>query len=249
MEDKISFSYVKTGAQNKQVVKDGEYYLVNLGGFNCYNRSGAFYLADGVKDLVMNKSGAFHRRMSEGYLKGEAGHPAYVPGMSTLEFYERNLQIDLARVSHIIRDVEFHDTKTPSGRGGNVIQVKGWVRPAGGSLGDALRADLEDPETNVAFSIRCFTKDENIGGVTIKKVLQIVTWDWVTEPGIKTANKFDTILGTESLSIPSVTLEEFKSLGNRPGLSTESSAELLRDTINRYNQTRLVNNVNILNKW
>lgn len=253
-DNQIVFSYVKTGAENKELQQDGKgYYLVNIGAFNSYNQSGAFYLMDGVKDLVENKSSSLYRRLNGSFLKGEAGHPNYEPGMSTLEFYERNMRLEQTRVSHHFRDIIFKETKTPSGRGGNVVLVQAWVKPDG-PMGDALKKDLDDPEINVAFSIRCFTKDRTVGGTTIKQVIQIITWDWVVEPGIKLANKFDTVLGTESLvdskEFSPVSMEELNSLKGRHSISTEDNTnEIITEMdINSKRYMSKFSN-NILNKW
>ena len=224
MNDQIVFSYVRTGAENKQIKKDDKgYYFITLGAFNAYNRSGAFYLMDGVRDLVENKSSSLNRRIRDGYLKGEAGHPNYETGMSKVEFYERNLKIEQTRISHHIRDIVFTDTKTPCGMPGkgNIVLVQAWLKPDG-PMGDALKKSLDDPEQNVAFSIRCFTKDEMVNGTVIKQVVQIVTWDWVVEPGMKMANKFDT-LNLESLDFTPISLRSLREYNNELSISTEAA--------------------------
>jgi hypothetical protein len=190
--DKIVFSAVKVHATNKTLEKDANgYYKVILGGFNTFNGSGDFYLFDGVEDLVENKSHVLSRRLKSGYLHGERGHPVFQMGMTKAQFYSRNLRIDIGNVSHHIRDIEFIKTDEDSGLGdgSKFVRVEAWVKPSG-EHGDQLLKALENPDQNVAFSIRCFTKDEVINGVNIKKVLQIITWDWVIEPGIAKANEW-----------------------------------------------------------
>lgn len=252
MNDQIVFSYVRTGAENKQIKKDDKgYYFITLGAFNAYNRSGAFYLMDGVRDLVENKSSSLNRRIRDGYLKGEAGHPNYESGMSKVEFYERNLKIEQTRISHHIRDIVFTDTKTPCGMPGkgNIVLVQAWLKPDG-PLGDALKKSLDDPEQNVAFSIRCFTKDEMVNGTVIKQVVQIVTWDWVVEPGMKMANKFDT-LNLESLDFTPISLRSLREYNNELSISTESAdINIMLDDIERnINKYDINTNNSVLAHW
>ena len=252
MNDQIVFSYVRTGAENKQIKKDDKgYYFITLGAFNAYNRSGAFYLMDGVRDLVENKSSSLNRRIRDGYLKGEAGHPVYESGMSSGEFIERNLRIEHARISHHIRDVFFKETQTPSGMSGkgNIVLVQAWLKPDG-PMGDALKKSLDDPEQNVAFSIRCFTKDEMVNGTVIKQVVQIVTWDWVVEPGMKMANKFDT-LNLESLDFTPISLRSLREYNNELSISTEAAdINVMLDDIERNITKHDINtNNSVLAHW
>lgn len=252
MSNEIVFSYVKTGAEKKSIKKDDKgYYLITLGAFNAFNRSGAFYLMDGVRDLIENKSSSFNRRIRDGYLKGEAGHPVYESGMSSGEFIERNLRIEHARISHHIRDVFFKETQTPSGMSGkgNIVLAQAWIRPDG-PFGDALKKSLDDPETNVAFSIRCFTQDTVVGGVTIKQVVQIITWDWVIEPGIKVANKFDT-LNMESIDLVKFDLKDLTVPNNDLMISCESTEDklLIGEMIDNANKAYKLKENNIFNEW
>ena len=252
MNDQIVFSYVRTGAENKQIKKDDKgYYFITLGAFNAYNRSGAFYLMDGVRDLVENKSSSLNRRIRDGYLKGEAGHPNYESGMSKVEFYERNLKIEQTRISHHIRDIVFTDTKTPCGMPGkgNIVLVQAWLKPDG-PMGDALKKSLDDPEQNVAFSIRCFTKDTMQGGTIIKEVVQIVTWDWVVEPGMKMANKFDT-LNLESLDFTPVSLRSLMEYNNDLSISVESADKtlMLNEMSERLTSYDNKKDATIIDRW
>lgn len=243
-DSKIVFSAIKFHNPEKVLEKDKDgYYKVILGGFNTFNQSGAFYLADNVKEIVTDKTSILARRIESGFLKGEAGHPDLTPGMSKKDFLLRNMQLDLTRISHNIKEVVLIPTNTPSGLSGkgNMIRVEGLVKPAG-PYGDSLLKDLEDPSVNVAFSIRCFTMDTVIGGVTIKEVKQIVTWDWVVEPGIKLANKWDK-LSLESRDICSFSLNELLTTGALPSevIASMEAADIKSITdelISRVSATR-----------
>ena len=171
--------------------------------------------------------------------------------MSKVEFYERNLKIEQTRISHHIRDIVFTDTKTPCGMPGkgNIVLVQAWLKPDG-PMGDALKKSLDDPEQNVAFSIRCFTKDEMVNGTVIKQVVQIVTWDWVVEPGMKMANKFDT-LNLESLDFTPISLRSLREYNNELSISTEAAdINVMLDDIERNITKHDINtNNSVLAHW
>lgn len=196
----IILSTVKPNVENVNLQQDENgYYYVTLGAVNAFNESGAFYLLEGTKELLEDPNGSLIRRLTRGYLKGEVEHPKWEAHMSANDYILRNQIIDKDRVSHSIRALELVPTGKPSGGpgGGELVLIKGWVKPSG-ARGAELKADLDDPDCNVAFSIRCFTNDVRVGGILTKKIVQIITFDWVTEPGIRKANKYST-LSKESL--------------------------------------------------
>jgi len=214
MADKIIFTTVKDNGDNRKLEQDENgYYKVNLGGINVFNSAGEFYTAEGINDLINNESSSFSRRLKSGYLKCEVGHPEYVPGMSKAEFYNRNMKIVLANTCAHIREVILTPTNDPSGLPGqgNYILIEGWVKPSG-PHGDALKASLDNVEENTAFSIRSFTANTLKGNITIKKILEIITWDWVLEPGISTASKWKK-LAIESIDVCSISVEDMMASG------------------------------------
>lgn len=235
------FSAAAPVGENTQLEQDGNgYYYCNLGEIDAYNEAGNFYLAKGVEDLIKNESGAFYRKLTRGYLKGETNHPKYVAGMSKHQWIMRNLDIDKDRVSHSIRQIDLIPTgiKTigPDGIPRETIKIKGWIKP----IDDRLKKDLDDPNANVAFSVRCLTEDVEIKpGIFIKTIVELITFDWVEEPGIRTANKFATVSG-ESLNSISISLEDISSLTvnivkSTSGVSTESSESII-DTLKSINK-------------
>lgn len=184
---------------------DKGYYKVRLGAFNVYNSGKAFYTSDGVKDLINNPNSFFWRRLKKGYLYGEMGHPGMKPGMTMSEFMNRNATIDMTNIAFHIRDVILRETNekvTVTGNHGNVVIMEGWIKPSG-PKGPLLQEALDNPDRNVAFSVRSLSKDTNVNGVIVKKTVAILTWDWVVEPGINNANTFDMlnnkVINTESV--------------------------------------------------
>ena len=234
----IVFSILKTNSSNKTAEIDANgYYKVTLGAFNTFNSSGDFYLADGVRDLIENQSSIFHKRLTKGYLNGEMGHPQFVPGMSREQYFNRNLRIEQSNISHHIKEVIITPTNIDSGMPGKgtVLRVDGWVKPSG-PHGELLKKALDNPDQNVAFSIRSFTEDTFVGGKVIKKLLNIVTWDWVLQPGIASANQWDTV-SLESNEIFTFNLDDFIKEGNVDlikmgiGHEDEEVREIVKETI------------------
>lgn len=209
MSNKIIFTTVKAMTDNRKLEKDDKgYYKVTLGALNAFNSAGEFYTAEGVKDLINSASSSLNRRLTSGNLRGEVGHPEYERGMSKAQFYNRNMKILLSNTCFHIREIMLTPTGKPSGMAGQgeYILIEAWVKPSG-PKGDALKKSLDNTEENTNFSIRSFTSNDLVGGITLKKILQIITWDWVLEPGIADASKWKK-LSIESLDICEVSVEE-----------------------------------------
>jgi hypothetical protein len=177
----------KTG----KLVKDANgYYTVVLGALDVLNSAGAFYSYEGAKELF-EESGPLMRRVANGALKGEYGHPKRLPGMTIDEFAQRIMTINERDICVHIKEVylDFESIKDPQ-TGKPVIAIFGKILPSG-PMGPALEKSLENPDENVCFSIRSFTHDTQDRRGQVTKVLKtIVTWDYVNEPGIKYANKY-----------------------------------------------------------
>ena len=210
MGKEIILTTIKANEQNASLKKDSNgYYYVTLGALNTFNSANEFYaLTQNVKDLFTKDSSVLMRRLKAGYLKGEVGHPKLEPGMSREQFFSRNMRIDERNVCVHIKEIVLEETDIDSGYGdgSKVVIVSGWVKPSGPHA-DALERDLENPDVNVAFSIRSFTSNKMVNGVLVKEIAQVITWDWVTEPGIAKANKW-TKLGIESRDVCSMSLED-----------------------------------------
>lgn len=167
------------------------YYDVILGGFDTYNSANAFYTWSSAK-AHFDKSSHFLRRIANGALYGEYGHPVPVPGMSRQDWLVRVMTIDQDRKSHHIRELTIDDTLFKNKDGAPMITICGRVKPAGPraqALGDSLDNEFE----NTAFSIRSITDDfvDPRTGLTIKNMREIITYDYVDEPGIKQATKYN----------------------------------------------------------
>lgn len=238
---KVIFTTIKSNSDNRKLKKDENgYYYITLGALNIFNSANQFYkYDDAVKDLFLNSSSVFNRRLKAGYLKGELGHPKLTPGMTREEYFARNLRILETNVCAHIKEVVIEETDEDSGfgDGSKIIRVSGWVKPSGPHAA-ALERDLENPDVNVAFSIRCVTNNSIVAGVVVKQIRQIITWDWVTEPGISMANKW-TKLGIESMDICELDLED---ISNGDGNINECFNCSLEDATERDLVKEIINN-------
>ena len=165
------------------------YYEVVLGALDFFNSAGNFYAYEPAKCLFEESSNLM-RRVSNGALRGEYGHPKFTPGMTNRDFLMRVLEINEQSVSHHIKGVWIDSDRVYDRDGRKCIAIMGRVKPCG-PFGDQLAAQLENPNENVCFSIRSLTEDiTDSNGTIIKTLREIVTWDYVNEPGISVANKF-----------------------------------------------------------
>lgn len=187
------FTYTRSDLLNKRIEKDGDWYKVNLGAVNAFNAHGALYLEEGIRELLYNPESRLAQKIENGYLFGEMEHPVLPPNLTSEQAFARVSYLNPERKSHHIKSIELINTGVPVGKGfsGNVLQIVGWVMPMG-PYGPLLKEQLDNPEVNTAFSIRCFSQTTRVGHTEVRKIQSIVTFDWVTEPGIPTANKFDT---------------------------------------------------------
>lgn len=170
--------------------KDGYYELV-IGGLNTFNSAGEYYTADGAKQLF-EQSSTFMRRVNNGCLKGEVGHPKKLPGMSNDEYINRILSMDEKNIcchfKEVWLDFDF-GKKNPQLNNPALVAIMALVKPSG-PKGDSLKASLDNHAENVCFSIRALTKDYYQRGQTIRTLTSIVCWDNVSEGGIAIAHKW-----------------------------------------------------------
>lgn len=190
-----NFSYQPTilqGTTKKGKLRcdpDG-YYDVIVGGFDTYNSAGAYYTFQSAKSHF-DSSSHFQRRIAGGKLFGEAGHPKPLPGMSKQEWMIRVLTVDEKNISHHIKELHIDDSVFKNKDGRPMVTVFARLKPAG-LFAESLGSLLDNESVDVAFSIRSITVDHvnPYNGVLTKEMREIVTYDWVVEPGIAQATKY-----------------------------------------------------------
>lgn len=187
MADTIRFTATKLSANKRGVLSPDAngYYDICLGALNVFNSAGEYYTLKGAEELFQQSS-SFMRRIANGCLKSEVDHPKPTPSMSDEDFLRRILSIDGNNVCAHIKEVRLE----PVGGKDGLVLIMGKVKPAG-PKGQPLKEAFENPDENVCFSIRALTKDYRVGRTNYRVLHHIETFDWVTEPGIHTANKWD----------------------------------------------------------
>lgn len=223
--------------------KDG-YYTTVIGGLNAVNSAGHWYAAD-ARYLFegMDCKSILQRRIKAGNLKGEAGHPKPLPGMTNDDFKHRLLEVAEKNVSHHIRAIYLDDSfgkNNPEYNNPQMIGIIAEIKPTG-HYGPGLQAAFENPHENVCFSIRGFTDDTWVRGKRVRTLFEVVTFDWVTEPGIAAATKWDSP-ACESASIESiidmpVTKRDIEAmLASRNGHALEAdSVAIAQSVLSRFN--------------
>lgn len=169
------------------------YYTICAGGANTFNSAGAWY--DGASYVQQfEKSSSFNRRIENKALYGEAGHPVMDPGMSKRDWLVRVMTINPHCISHHIKEV-FIDQESHRNKDGSPI-FAAYIRVAPrGPFAQQLADSLENPDENTAFSIRSLTDDFYCPrrGCTVKMMREAITFDYVIEPGISIATKYNSV--------------------------------------------------------
>lgn len=165
------------------------YYTMVIGALNMFNSAGMYYDFKAAEQFF-KESSALMRRVSRGSLRGENGHPRREPGMSVQAYYARLLQIHEDKVVCHFASItlDFNNYKDDQGR--PIVAIVAEVCPSG-PLGSMLEKQLQNPQENVCFSIRSFTDDRLVNGIVTRYIKTIVTFDYVNEPGMSVANKFN----------------------------------------------------------
>lgn len=174
----------KTG---KLAPDENGYYTVILGALDFKNSIGAVYPSATAKHFFKEGSGLL-RRIKGGYCRAEYGHPKPY-GLNSQDWITRILTIEETRICAHILEVWLDNTSVKDKDGRAVLAIMGKIKPSG-PYGNALLESLQNPLENVAFSIRCLTEDRFVNGRLEKHIREIVGWDFVVEPGLSVANKY-----------------------------------------------------------
>lgn len=209
------------------------YYRMCLGGFNVCNDNGKFYpLTDTVKGMFAPGS-IVRKRIDNGYMKAELGHPD-ITGLSHIDILKRLAHIDPTRVCAHFADIQLDYRKDEHGK--EVVLVIGRVKPSG-PYAESLRKQFDNPEENVCFSVRSFSKNGMYQGKAATLITDILTYDAVTEPGIRFATQFNT-----------VSLEGANHLMSLHDISfTEKDfAEAMRDSHGYSQESNIISNLKMI---
>lgn len=241
MSDIVTFTETIFTAKGKEGILPGPdsdgYHTVVLGGLNCYNSAGEYYTADRVIDMFRDSS-VFMRRVKNGSLFAEVGHPRREPGMTMSEFYARIIDIldtnICAHISEVSLDLKF-GMKNPDLKCPEMIAIMGKVKPAGPKA-ETMKLSLENRKQNTAFSVRGLTNNHERNGRIERELTRVVTFDHVVEPGIKGACKafvpgLESFIETSSQEIVNERIfrETVERMIESGSVATESSREFYQD--------------------
>lgn len=247
-----------SSSNKKGVIKPDEegYYTIPLGALNTYNSAGEYYVAEEAIKLF-DSSSSLMRRIKNGALYAELGHPKK-DNMSTEAFYRRMGYVDERCICGHIAEVsiDFNYGKNhPEINNSELILILGKVRPAGPHA-ESLKMSLESSKQNSAFSVRGITENIPRNNRMERILTNIITWDYVVEPGINVACKAKAP-GLESHNdvdqfvnkvLTDMTLNKdllIKVLKNDiQTVASESTREIYSDilhTLNRHSVSRLSN--------
>ena len=169
------------------------YYKVILGTIGVPNSSGMVYEVTPAVRKLFDVNSPMIRRLSQGYLRAEQGHPKKLAGMSNSDYVRRILKIEEKSICGHIKTIELIE-------GQGCFTVVGFIKPAG-PYSSSLKDDFENIHSNTAFSIRSLVDQRIENGVVIRTLKTVVTWDFVDSPGIDTANKTTSVGLEEDLII------------------------------------------------
>lgn len=201
MNTTVMKSKVEKKKQNSVVKDENGFYRVKLGRLNTYNSNGVFYKVNNLEALLSNPKSVIHRRIENGLLKAEVKHPKFTDAngypLQGDALIQAIFEIDLDNVCASIKKVEFIKTnKTETGWSNfPIYEVFGWVKPIE-PKGHYIKDALEDPDINLAWSIRSAVTEDRIGGMLVRTIIDISVWDYVDEGGVDGSSQW-TAAGVE----------------------------------------------------
>lgn len=239
----VRFNCVTLIGTNKvgKLTPDAEgYYEVVLGGFETSNVHGDVYNFTDKTRSLFETSSTFMRNIRGGHLFGEYGHPTRMPNESVMAFLKRCIVVSEDRQAFHIRNVKLDDKSVKDAKGNVIVAVIGEIKPMG-PRGPALKEILNTPSANACFSVRAMTDDTIVGGREIRAVREIITWDYVIDPGVPTSTKYHSpkLESVMSLDITQDIIIKLRDDYRMSGLTMESSNavrildEIIRDNVPR----------------
>ena len=248
----VKFAATKLSSAGKKGIltpDENGYYTMCIGALNVFNSAGAYYTLEGAKTLF-EKSSVFMRRIANGNMKGEFGHPKKTPGMTMDDYVNRIHIIEETNVCCHFKEIwldENYGKNNPQLKNAQLVGIMAKVKPSG-PKGQALKESFENPDENVNFSIRSLSNDYYERGQLYKVVKSIICFDAVTEPGLSMANKWDNP-ALESFDEVFVTLKQVERIVTTESMvATEDSKIIAMESLAMFDKPA-ANNKPLYNKW
>lgn len=172
------------------------YRTMNVGAIGVNNSGGQFYESTPDVIALFSESSNLQRRVAAGRLFGELGHPK-MDGLNEEQFLVRVLSLYEEKECSHFRKVRLVPGVDENGRNCIVTEVE--VKPSG-VFGAVVEEKFLNGDADVCYSIRCMTDVRRDYGRIVKRITEIVTWDYVGEPGIAIASKYRSP-STEALDV------------------------------------------------
>jgi Peptidase S80 family len=177
-------------------VKDGDGYYVDIPAavIGIVSRNKTRYDAKHFIEQITSPESSFNKRLCEGVLGGELGHPEV--DMRSQGGISRLLNINPQKQSHHIRTVKVK--KIPDlGLDVVTMDAKG-----AGPYGYVFDESMADPTRNTAFSLRGLSQAvvNKATGIIDKKLIALTTFDMVVGGGFAQASKRYMQLAQEALA-------------------------------------------------
>ena len=244
MSEKVYYTCTAMPVNKKGVLRKDEngYYTFPIGGLDVFNASGDFYTLKGAREIFEDNSSHFQRRIRDGVLHGECGHPEPQPGQSYQDFARRVHQIVEKNIAVHYRRIwlDFDSIRDESGR--QVVAIMAELAPAG-PFGPALENSLNNPNINTCFSIRSFTEDRTIGGTLHRRLTNVITFDHVMESGIRFARKYNNPALESLVSVPIMRKDLLSIVRNKERDVAMESAALSCQDLFRFMGWSMADNV------
>lgn len=214
---------------------------VILGALDFFNTRGEYYALEPARHLF-DLSGLLMKRVKNGTLHGEDGHPRPDPNWTKDQFLYRLMDIYEPNICMHIKEVGLDDSVITHPNGGKITAIMGRVCPSGQG-GPALEKSFANKSENVCFSLRAITDDfRDKAGTVIRVIKQIFTWDRVNDGGITVANKYQSPALEDALSVAfgkeHLTMTRNLALSYNQGKGLESDTmKLVNDTMNKLGWT------------
>lgn len=170
-------------------------YKVLVGAYNMRNTCGDKYIFTSRVQALFKSSKA-RTRADNNQLYGEPDHPELRDFVKRTRTHEEAVALYLDRLNHVPPDRQAHqihdfwyEPLPDKVDGETVYGVYALITP----LHPRQKDSLENPQENTAYSVRSFIDryPSRCGGYLFE-AKELITWDWVSNPGISMAGKYNT---------------------------------------------------------
>ena len=217
------------------------YYKMVLGAFDVFNNKGEFYPLVPTVKALFQPGGMVRRRLDNRLFGGELGHPDMTGFKDRKSALNRVSYIDPTRKCVHIKQIDLVEHKDENGK--NIVLSVGMIKPSG-PYGASHKEQLDNPEENVAYSVRSFTKAaRGPGGTKSKIIIDIPAYDNVTEGGISHATQYmvTSLEHFEEINFNEKDIEDALDLSTVPGFEHDITSLRMVKTFMGWQKIEIFN--------